>query len=285
MELWGQVLTWPANVDRAIPVSGMTFLSPDVSAAARPTWLVITNLETIEAWESEWLGPLELHCLDPVQFKGQTTPVIKALTRGKPRPLWEVAARAGFWHLPHTALKWLAEARKLEVSDTTDLSLLEALVKSCCSDLSEDEVLECVSRRVPVPDEHDDFAKMFQIRRREVRTTVKKKRKREDESEVKKKAWPTGELSKQEAQSCLPLGWQCSSEPNQDRWQLWETKTRKTITRSWLAYGKPGAFKLAARAAWAYHVVKEGKGSDQCPWSDLLEQDETTGVRGPSSSH
>eukprot|EP00971_Amphidinium_carterae_P140001 2773985-Amphidinium_carterae.1 len=186
--------------------------------------------------------------------------------------------------------------------------------------MNDDDVMECVGRRLPIPDEHDemlkmsfideclheadvpemeqerkrlktkesngrDFAKAFQIRRREVRQGMKKKRKREDEEGVKTKAWPVGELTKQQATACLPPGWQCSSEPNQNRWQLWETKSRKTVTRSWLAYGKPGAFRLAAQAAWAYHVVKEGKSTSDCPWSDLLEQDEPLIGGKSSSSH
>eukprot|EP00971_Amphidinium_carterae_P332713 6467004-Amphidinium_carterae.1 len=319
MELWGQVLTWPAVVEREVPVAGTTFLQPDVSTLARPSWLVVTNPDSIEAWEAEWLGPLELQCVDPVHYKGHTSPCIRALTRGMPRTLWEVSARAGFWHLPYTALKWLAEARKMEKTETTEVGLLEALVKSACPDMCDDDVMECVGRRMAVPDEHDEmlkmsfidecmhaadvpeleqerkklrtkesnameFAKLFQIRRREIRNPTSKKRKRLADSEVKKKAWPIGELTKQQAQACLPAGWQCSSEPNQNRWQLWETKTRKTITRSWLAYGRAGAFKLAARAAWAYHVVKEGKDSNDCPWSDLLEQDDT-GEGKASSSH
>eukprot|EP00971_Amphidinium_carterae_P352735 6492718-Amphidinium_carterae.5 len=212
MELWGQVLTWPAIVERQVPVSGLTFLSVDVSPGARPTWLVVTNPESIEAWETEWLGPLELHCLDPVHYMGNTTPCVRALARGRPRTLWEVCAKAGFWQLPHTALKWLADARKLEIHDTTDVSLLEALVASCCPELGADEVMDCVGRRVPLPDEHDemlkmsfideclheadapemelerkrlltkesngrDFAKLFQIRRREVRSELTKKKK------------------------------------------------------------------------------------------------------------
>eukprot|EP00971_Amphidinium_carterae_P336885 6473460-Amphidinium_carterae.1 len=319
MELWGQVLTWPAVVEREVPVANTTFLNLDVGKLARPAWLVVTNPDTIEAWEAEWLGPLELHCVEPVHFKGHTTPGIRALTRGKPRSLWEVSARAGFWQLPYTALKWLADARKVERADTTEVSLLEALVKSACPDLSDDDVMECVGRRLPVPNEHDEmlkmsfidecmheadapeleqerkklrtkesnnleFAKLFQIRRHEIRNPTSKKRKRYPESDTKQKQWPSGELTKQEAQACLPPGWQCSSEPNQNRWQLWETKTRKTITRSWLAYGRAGAFRLAAQAAWAYHVVKEGKESKDCPWSDLLEQDDAQEGKA-SSSH
>eukprot|EP00971_Amphidinium_carterae_P172382 3417288-Amphidinium_carterae.1 len=96
-----------------------------------------------------WMGPAEL-CS---RYRGRNNvkeEIVAAVLEGEPMTLMQAAASMAFGDLDASCLKLLCDANKVAYEDTSTLCLLEALVKHAWPEWSEEQILECLSKRLHV---------------------------------------------------------------------------------------------------------------------------------------
>ena len=294
-------LGWPARQSKQVgPVKAY---SPDTSASAKASWMVVTNPVDWDAMMFSWVGPLETQFRSYVGVqRPSTNSELVAVPKSEPKSLLETVARECFFDLPASTIKWMCTARSCEVDGSTEFNLLSSLIQNVCPAMNDPELLEVLSKRLEVVDEYHEYLELPGLEESmhegdakefdQERTTAKRRQLGQQEfkeayfakarssivgkgPKVKKQKFPSDGVAKKDAQQYAPPGWTIYSDERNGRWQVFGEG--RTVSRSWNLYGFESACKRALAGAWSHHLLLRGLGTDKCPFEGLFQGSEQSG--------
>ena len=309
-------LQWFLCIGSVCSVAGLgwpVFLTPhgenghivrlDLDGCAK--WVLMYDL-TWPACSVAWLSPLSQYRMGIRTYADIVSePHVLCYAAEKPMPVLKVAASAAFWTFKKGSLAWLATTLRLKHIDRTSVfGLLWGLIRHALPDLSEDEVLDIIARRlrasetdVPLLDpdmadlvddkdrkdfnnamsteadnklQADTFWGDFKKKRRELRGGDGNVTHRSSGSGniVNPCVLPEDEIDLATAREYCPNPFSLFSDGRMQRWQV-SSKTLGSRSRAWREHTYMGALRQVLAFAWEEVLKVQGLDFSHCPVASL----------------